>query len=406
MANPPAPRAPQLIDRLAAPFVKFLAIEAASTLLLLLAAITALVWANSPWRESYAAFWQIPLGFSLGGRAVSLSLEHWVNDGLMVLFFFLVGMEIKHELVNGELSSRKRAMLPLFGALGGMLVPAALYASLHAGGPASAGWGVPMATDIAFAVAALAVFGKRVPSGLKVFLLALAIVDDLGAVSVIAVFYTHGISFRALACAGSGLALAFGLRHAGVRSYSVYWILGIGVWFATLQSGVHATVAGVMLGLCAPTRMVDPETGAEYSPIAQLTHALHRWSAFGVLPIFALASAGVALDARALGDPLASRVTLGVALGLLLGKPLGIALFAWLAVKARLAVLPPGVGWGAVFGAGVLGGIGFTMALFITALAFEDPALAAASKVGVLGASVTAAALGMACLARALPRGA
>jgi NhaA family Na+:H+ antiporter len=406
MAKSPAPHSSQLVDRLAAPFAKFFAIEAASTLLLLLAAIAALVWANSPWRESYAAFWHLPLGVSLAGRELSLSLEQWVNDGLMVLFFFLVGMEIKHELVDGELSSRERAMLPLFGAIGGMLVPVALYASLHAGGPASAGWGVPMATDIAFAVAALAVFGKRVASGLKVFLLALAIVDDLGAVSVIAVFYSHGISLVALACAGGGLALAFGLRRAGVRSYAVYAFVGIGVWFATLQSGVHATFAGVLLGLCAPSRMIDPETGAEYSPIAQLTHALHPWSAFGVLPIFALASAGVALDARVLADPLASRVTLGVALGLLLGKPLGIALFAWLGVKARLAVLPPGVGWGAVFGAGVLGGIGFTMALFITTLAFDAPAFVAASKVGVLGASVAATGLGMACLSRALPRGA
>jgi NhaA family Na+:H+ antiporter len=406
MPSQPAPRAPQLADRLAAPFVRFLAIEAASTILLLLAAVVALAWTNSPWRESYGAFWHLPLGISFGERTLSLSLEHWVNDGLMVLFFFLVGMEIKHELVIGALSSRERAMLPLFGALGGMIVPAAIYASLHAGGPAASGWGVPMATDIAFAVAALTVFGRRVPYGLKVFLLALAIVDDLGAVSVIAVFYTHGISLGALACAGGGLAAVFALQRAGVRSYGVYWIAGLGIWFAMLASGVHATVAGVALGLLTPTRVVDPSSDAEFSPIERLTLALHPWAAFFVLPIFALASAGVPIDARALADPLASRVTFGVALGLLVGKPLGITLFAWLAVRSKLAALPPGVGWRAIFAAGILGGVGFTMALFITALAFDVPALASASKIGVLGASVLAAGLGMAYLARALPRSA
>ena len=404
MPSSPAPVTPPLADRLAAPFLRFFSLDVASTLLMLLATVAALIWANSPWRESYFAMWHTPLGFSLGGRELSLSLEHWVNDGLMVIFFFLVGMEIKHELVRGALSSRERAMLPLFGAIGGMLLPAALYASLHAGGPAASGWGVPMATDIAFAVAALTIFGRRAPSGLRVFLLALAIVDDLGAVLVIAIFYTHGISSEALAWAGGGLAVVLGLQRAGVRSYGVYWIAGLGIWFAMHASGVHATVAGVLLGFATPTRVVDPSSGVEFSPIEKLTHALHPWSSFVVLPIFALASAGVTIDARALADPLASRVTLGVALGLLVGKPLGITLFAWIAVRSKLAALPTGVGWGAIFGAGLLGGVGFTMALFITALAFEDPALAAASKIGVMGASVLAAGLGMACLARVLPR--
>jgi NhaA family Na+:H+ antiporter len=393
-------------DRLAAPFLRFLAIEAASTILLLLATFAALVWANSSWSEGYDHFWHTPLGVVLGRRELSLSLEHWVNDGLMAIFFFLVGMEIKHEIVDGELSSRERAMLPLFGAIGGMLVPAAIYASLHTGGPALSGWGVPMATDIAFAVAALAVFGKRVPPGLKVFLLALAIVDDLGAVSVIALFYTKAFSLAALAWAGGGILLVLALQRAGVRAYPVYWIAGIAIWLATLESGVHATVAGVLLGLLTPTRVIDPISGVEFSPVARLTQALHPWSAFVVLPIFALASAGVVIDAQALRDPLAGRVTLAVTLGLLVGKPLGVTLLAWLAVRTRLAVLPPGVGWGAIFGAGILGGIGFTMALFITALAFQDPALAAASKLGVIGASVVAAGLGMLCLARVLPRGA
>ena len=405
MTSPPPPRTPQLADRLAAPFLRFLAIEASSTILLLLAAVVALVWANTPVRESYGHFWHTPLAISFGGRVFSLSLEHWVNDGLMVLFFFLVGMEIKHELVSGELSTRERAMLPLFGALGGMIAPAAIYASLHAGGPAASGWGVPMATDIAFAVAALAVFGARVPPGLKVFLLALAIVDDLGAVAVIALFYTYTIDLQALAWAGGGIALVLAMQRIGVRSIGIYGLVGVGIWLATLASGVHATVAGVVLGLLTPSHVTGPDPESDFSPIARLTHALHPLSAFVVLPIFALASAGVVLDARSLSDPLAVRVSLGVGLGLLLGKPLGITLFAWLAVKSGVAALPPRVGWGAIAGAGLLGGIGFTMALFITVLAFSEPALMSASKIGVLAASVISAALGMVWLARALPRG-
>jgi NhaA family Na+:H+ antiporter len=387
-------------------FQRFLAIEAASTILLVLATIAALVWANSPWAESYDRFWHLKLGFSLAGIDARLSLAHWVNDGLMVIFFFLIGMELKHELAHGELSSRARAMLPVFGALGGMLVPAAIYAGLHAGGPAISGWGVPMATDIAFAVAALAVFGRRVPPGLKVFLLALAIVDDLGAVTVIAVFYTADLSLGALAAAGALLALVVGVRRVGVHYYAVYVLVGIAVWIAMLASGVHATVAGVLLGLLTPSRVESRVSGASFSPIAQLTQALHPWSAFLVMPVFALANAGLVLDAGALGDPLAARVTLAVALGLLVGKPVGITLFSWLAVRAGLATLPTGVGWGALLGAGILGGIGFTMALFITALAFPEGSLAAASKLGVIAASLAAAVLGIACLARALPRGA
>jgi len=387
-------------------FLRFLAIEAASTIVLLLATLAALVWANSPWGESYLRFWHLKLGFSLAWIDASLSLEHWVNDGLMVIFFFLIGMELKHELVHGELSSRERAMLPIFGALGGMLVPAGIYASLHVGGPALSGWGVPMATDIAFAVAALAVFGGRVPPSLKVFLLALAIVDDLGAVTVIALFYAAELSLGALAGAGALLVLMVALQRAGVRAYTVYWIVGFAVWLATLASGVHATVAGVLLGLLTPTRVEGGVSRAPFSPIERLTQLLHPWSAFVVMPVFALANAGLVLEADSLGDPVAFRVTLAVALGLLVGKPVGITLFAWLAVRAGFAALPTGVGWGSLLGAGILGGIGFTMALFITSLAFSNEALAAASKLGVIAASVTAAILGIACLARVLPRGA
>ena len=394
-------RPPTLSDRLARPFQRFLAIEAASTILLLLATVLALAWANSPWRESYTTLWHTKLGIRLGGAELALTLEHWVNDGLMALFFFLVGMEIKHEIVHGELSSRGRAMLPVFGALGGMLAPAAIYAAFHASGPAASGWGVPMATDIAFAVAALAVFGRRVPPGLKVFLLALAIVDDLGAVTVIALFYTHGLSLPALAAAGGGLAFVWGMQRSGVRAYLPYWLAGAVVWLATLESGIHATVAGVVLGLLTPTSNRDRDALA---PVEFLTKALHPWVAFAVMPIFALANAGIVLEADALADPLAPRVMLAVALGLLVGKPVGITLLSWLAVRAGVATLPSGVGWTALLGAGCLGGIGFTMALFITALAFQDPALAAASKIGVMAASVLATAGGLLVLGRALPR--
>jgi Na+:H+ antiporter, NhaA family len=406
VASEPSPRAPSLAVRLAADFQRFLAVESASTIVLLLATLAALAWANSPWGESYARFWHAKLGVQFAGIDARLSLEHWVNDGLMAIFFFLIGMELKHELAHGELSSRERAMLPVFGALGGMLVPAAIYASLHAGGPAISGWGVPMATDIAFAVAALAVFGRRVPPSLKVFLLALAIVDDLGAVIVIAVFYAAGLSPLALGAAAALLALVVVLQRAGVRSYFPFVVVGLGVWIATLASGVHATVAGVLLGLLTPTRVELPGSGASFSPIEQLTRVLHPWSAFVVMPVFALANAGLVLEGDAFSDPDSRRVALAVALGLLVGKPLGITLFCWLAVRARFAALPAGVGWGSLLGAGILGGIGFTMALFITSLAFPDEGLAAASKLGVIAASVLAAALGILCLARSLPRGA
>jgi NhaA family Na+:H+ antiporter len=436
-------RSARIADRLAAPFRRFFAIEASSALLLLFASVIALAWVNSAWGESYARLWHTKLGVSLGELELVMSLEHWVNDGLMVFFFFLVGMEIKHELAHGELSSRERAMLPIFGALGGMLVPATIYAALHRGEPTLAGWGVPMATDIAFAVAALALFGRRVPSGLKVFLLALAIVDDLGAVTVIAVFYTDRISLAALGWAAAGLAGVLALQRADVRSYIPYWIVGAGVWLAVLASGVHATVAGVVLGFLTPTAVLAPEhslasrgrallasalgwiedgrldsarerkrlaqelrelSTASLSPLERLTEGLHPWSAFLVMPIFALANAGVVVEGRALEDPLALRVSLGVALGLLAGKPVGITLFAWIAVRLRLAELPSGVDWRSLFGAALLAGIGFTMALFVTALAFDDPAHAAASKAGVMLGSLLATLLGISVLALALPR--
>jgi len=396
------PASPTLADRLARPLRRFLAIEAASSALLLAATVAALVLANSPWREAWAQLWQQRVAIEVGRFELALSLAHWVNDGLMAIFFFVVGLEIKRELSIGELASRQRAMLPLFGALGGMLAPAGVYLLLQPGGAAAAGWGIPMATDIAFAVAALAILGPRVSPGLKVFLLALAIVDDLGAVSVIAIFYTDEIRLPALFAALLGLGLVYGIRLAGVRAYAPYFMVGAAVWLATLGSGVHATVAGVMLGVLTPVRSLDEAEGQ--SPLDYLTHRLHPWVAFGVMPIFALANAGVALDGGGFGDPAELRVALAVALGLLIGKPVGIALFALASVRLGLAVLPAGVGVGALIGVGLLGGIGFTMALFITTLAFEAGPLVSAAKLGTLAASVLACVLGLALLSRVLPR--
>ena len=441
MARPAAKSRDTLADRLARPLRRFLAIEAASSALLLAATLAALAVANSPWREGWAHFWHQRIAIEIGGFELALSLGHWVNDALMAIFFFVVGLEIKRELTVGELASRERAMLPVFGALGGMVAPALIYLMLQPGGAAAAGWGIPMATDIAFAVAALAILGPRVSPGLKIFLLALAIVDDLGAVTVIAVFYTDEIRLPALLAALLGLGLVYAMRRAGVRAYSPYFVLGAAVWLATLGSGVHATVAGVMLGLLTPvhalgeretlmTRLREnveeafdriggngheqrPEPVLQrvrdlsleaQSPVEYLTHRLHPWVAFVVMPVFALANAGVPLDATTLGDPAGLRVALAVALGLLIGKPLGIALFALVAVRLGLAALPAGVGAGALFGAGLLGGIGFTMALFITALAFGEGLLASAAKVGVLLASVIACLAGLALLSRVLPR--
>jgi len=387
-------------QRLSAAFRRFFALEGASTILLLIATAAALALANSPLRDAYEHLLHLPLALHAGSFTFELSLGHFVNDALMAVFFFVVGMEIKRELVLGELSSPRRAALPVFGALGGMIAPAGIYAALHWGGPAIRGWGIPMATDIAFAVAALGVFGARVPSGLKIFLLALAIADDIGAVAVIALFYTAELTPLGLVVAFGGLVTCVLLARAGVRSYGVYLLVGAVVWYATLQSGVHATIGGVLLGLLTPAR---PDEGEEHSPIDDLVHRLHPWVAFVIMPVFALCNAGVALDASSLGDAQAQRVAAGVALGLLLGKPVGITLVSWLAVRLGVAELPRGVGWFQIAAAGLLAGIGFTVALFIAALAFDDARLVAGAKVGILAASLLATLGGAALLAKALP---
>jgi len=445
--QPQMPRSPRLADRLARPFVRFMETEISSALVLLAMAVVALVWANSPFRDSYHAFWNTPLAISVGSLfEINLPLELWVNDGLMTIFFFAVGMEIKREMVSGDLSTRARAMLPVLGALGGMVAPACIYTWIQAGGPASHGWGIPMATDIAFAVAAMSVLGSRVPPPLRVFLLALAIADDLGAVAVIAVFYTAELHLTALAWAGAGLALCAVLNWVGVRNLLVYLVVGAFVWFETHHSGIHATIAGVMLGFLTPTtvpadhhdRLIDSARSAvdrlvevlrhgvaadqggharhyavrslrqigtlSLSPLDYLTNGLERWVAFVIMPLFALANAGVALDPDMLRDPVAEKVMLGVALGLLIGKPVGITAFSWIAVKLRVAELPRGVSWTAIMATGVLAGIGFTVALFVTALAFDHPVFTAGAKVGILLGSIIATVLGLLLLNRALPR--
>ena len=359
----------------------------------------------------------------------------------MAVFFFVVGLEIKREMVHGELSTRQRALLPIAGALGGMIVPAGIYLAFHTGGAAARGWGIPMATDIAFAVAAISLLGSRVPHPLKVFLLALAIADDLGAIAVIAIVYTDTLSLPHLGYAVATLAFVGFLRWAGVRSFGVYMIVGAVAWYFTYQSGVHATVAGVALGFITPSTPVgDRETLIErgrraveslyelvhdggddhgsrrhraaqelrvaglaaLSPLDYLVNQLDRWVAFAVMPVFALANAGVHLDTQTLGEPITQKVGLAVAMGLVVGKPFGITFLSWVFVKLRLAELPRGVSWTAVFGTGMLAGIGFTVALFVTSLAFSDPFMTAGAKVGILGGSLLATLLGLAFLHRGL----
>lgn len=378
---------------------RFLAQESAGGIVLTVCAIIAMTLANSPVASGYFGL----LNTYVGG----LSVLHWINDGLMTIFFFVVGMEIKREMVKGELSTAKKAALPFAAAIGGMVGPALIYLALNPTGIVHQGWGIPMATDIAFAVGILGLFGKRVPFPLKVFLLALAIVDDLGAVVIIALFYTKGIVGGALAAAAAGLALMFMLRKMGFKSYLLYVVIGAGVWFAVLKSGVHATVAGVLIGLLTPEtfprKRGDPE---RYSPIDDLVHWLHPYVSFGIMPIFALANAGVSVSGLDVPALMVNPVHQGVALGLLLGKPIGIFISSLIIVKIGMAQLPRSVDWPDIFGVGLLGGIGFTMALFISGLALP-PDLEVFSKTGILIGSLMSAVAGSITLSFVLnrPRG-
>jgi Na+:H+ antiporter, NhaA family len=394
---------------------------------LALATLLALLWANSPWQDLYFALQHLPITIQFGSWSLSKSFHHWVNDGLMVVFFFVVGLEIKKELFEGRLSSLKKATLPIMAAAGGMVVPALIYAFVNRGLPTISGWAIPMATDIAFAMGVLSLFGSRVPAGVSVFLLALAIVDDLGAVAVIAAFYTATISPVALSAA---VVLFAGIKlcdRLGLRSRWLYFSLSIFVWLAVLFSGVHATVAGVVLGFLTPLKPLVPwpklsKALALFSsqpgpppaqelqflalegtgPADQWIRVLHPWVYFLIMPLFALINSGVSISDIDLPSTISSPVAAGISLGLLVGKPLGILLFSFVAVRLRWAELPSDVRWPHVIAVSALGGIGFTMSLFVAHLSFTDVATQNAATVGILLGSAVSAALGAALFATSL----
>lgn len=422
----------------------FLHLEATGGIVLLVCAVVALVWANSPWAASYFALWETNVSLSIGDGGLSKTLGHWINDGLMVLFFFLVGLEIKREFLAGALASFRRALLPVAAAVGGMVVPALLFVALNAGTEAIRGWGIPMATDIAFAVGVLALVGSRVPDGLKALLLAVAIVDDIGAVLVIAIFYTDAIAWSYLGYAGLLFLVLMGANRMGARQPLVYVVFGVAIWLMVLYSGVHATIAGVLVAMAVPTRRrintpdfiergramlerfeteaagarswtivtsgqqaalhgLEAASRAVATPLQRMENALHPWVAFGIMPLFALANAGVALEGE-LVNALLHPVSLGIALGLVVGKPVGVTLLAWLTVRLGWADLPVGVGWTQVVGVGMLAGIGFTMSLFITGLAFGGTPSEDLAKIGILSASLVAGLIGWGLLRMATSR--
>lgn len=433
----PLMRAARLATR---PLERFLRIEAASGILLLMAAALALGWANSPWSEAYGHLWHTPVGLRFGDFAIERSLEWIVNDGLMVIFFFVVGLEIRRELHHGELSELRRAALPLAAALGGMIVPALMYLGF-AGAPATrSGWGVPMATDIAFAVGILTLLGSRVPPALRVLLLALAVIDDLGAIVVIALFYSDGLSAAGLGVAAGGLGVIFVMQWLGVRVKAAYVVPGVVVWAGIATAGVHPTIAGVIIGLITPvqawlgpTGFVDdmrqelaqlersrPQTLSQHelaqtlrhvavarreamSPAESLIELLHPWVAFGIMPLFALANAGVVVAGGPL-DESAWRVLTGAAVGLVVGKPIGVLLACALTLRLGLAALPAGLSKRHLVVLGAVAGVGFTMSLFIAQLAFVDPLLLGPAKLGILCASGVASVLALILGRALLPR--
>jgi Na+:H+ antiporter, NhaA family len=408
--------------------------EASGAMVLLGATVFALVVANSPLSDAFQAFWQTHVGISAGHWAIDKSLLHWINDGLMALFFFVVGLEVKREVVVGELKTARQAALPLLAAIGGMAVPIVLYLALNAGRAGANGWGIPMATDIAFALGVLALLGKRAPSGLRVFLTALAIGDDIGAILVIAVAYSSSVIWFWLGLALLALLVLLLLNVLQVDSSTPYWVAGLFVWFCFLNSGVHSTMAGVLVALTIPTSSrVAPMTfvaqarawlvriasmnvegehvlvsddqqhlaqelqvGARWmqAPLQRMEHAMLPVTTYVVLPLFALANAGVSLTGIDAGHLLIGRVSLGVILGLVVGKPVGIIALTWLAVRLRLADLPTGVTWRHIIGVGALGGIGFTVSIFIAGLAFDGGVLPTEAKLAILVASVIAGLVG------------
>jgi len=427
---------------------EFIHDEAFGGILLLLCALTALIWANSPWGATYDALWSTELTLGTVQFHLTESLLHWVNDGLMAIFFFVVGLEIKRELLVGELASPRRAALPAIAALGGVLFPASIYLLLNRGTVGGEGWGIPMATDIAFALGVLALMGNRIPLELRIFLTALAIVDDIAAVVVIAIFYTAQVRWEALGLAAVILAGLVAVNRLGLRRPEGYAVLGLALWVAIFESGIHATVAGILLAFTIPAstrinpsaflsrsrRILDAfehagtgdDTGASIltngarqealaeleaavegagAPLQRMEHVLHPWVAFAIVPLFALANAGVRIEGD-LGAALSNRVTLGVVLGLVVGKQIGVTLGAWLAVRSGLTELPEGIGWRHIYGVGWLAGIGFTMALFVADLAFaaDEGALLTAAKLGILIASLIAGVGGWLFLSRYSPQ--
>ena len=428
------------------PLQRLMEHEAAGGVVMLVAAVVAIAWANSPWSDSYVELWRTPLRLELGTvlDLDHLTLQAWVNDALMTVFFLLVGVEIKRELVHGDLRDIRSVALPILAALGGMVVPTGIYLAFNAGGSGSDGWGIPMATDIAFAVGVVTLLGRSVPLAAKIFLLTLAIADDVGAIVVIAVFYTGELSVRWLAVALVGLGAIFAMRRADVQALAPYLAVGAVIWLALLESGVHATLAGVALGLLTPAwplrsprrfptearRLIDHIerayydrilTNAEFeaneqlmaevsrlsvqstSPLERLERALSPWVAFVIVPLFALANAGVELSGHAVGGLVSDPVTLGVAVGLVAGKTVGVFTTSVVAVRLGVGRLPAGATWAHMFGLAVCAGVGFTVALFVTSLSFTDPALTDSAKVGILSGSLIAGALGFAILRTGAP---
>ncbi|PYY82422.1 Na+/H+ antiporter NhaA [Pseudomonas sp. TKO26] len=380
-------------------FTRFFAMEAASGLLLIAAAILALIINNSPLSWLYNGLLETPVVAQIGALKIAKPLLLWINDGLMALFFLLIGLEVKREVLEGQLSKPSQIVLPGMAAIGGMLVPALIYWFLNRDNPAALnGWAIPTATDIAFALGVLALLGKRVPTSLKLFLMTLAIIDDLGAIVIIAIFYSGALSTLSLMLAAACIAALVAMNRMGVVKLGPYMIIGLILWVCVLKSGVHATLAGVTLAFCIPLRTRN----AEPSPSQALEHALHPWVAFGILPLFAFANAGLSLSGVTL-ESFTHHVPMGIAIGLLLGKTIGVFGLSWLAVKAGLTALPAGANWGQILGVAILCGIGFTMSLFVGSLAFEPGSsdYAGMDRMGILTGSLLAALIGYAVTAAA-----
>ncbi len=430
-------------DLIFQPFRDFLELESSGGIVLIATTVIALVWANSPWAESYHHLWEMTVTLGIGDYALSKHLSHWINDGLMAIFFCVVGLEIKREIIIGELSTLRKAALPIAAAIGGMVVPAGIYIIFNAGGEGMRGWGIPMATDIAFALGVLVLLGTRAPLALKIFLTALAIIDDIGAVLVIAIFYTEHISLQALGFGGICVVLLLAINKLEVRHPIPYFIFGVLLWLAVLKSGIHATIAGVVFAMMVPARSridskkfiqdsreildelesagvhsgadsfaTEEELGALHTikelsrdletPLQRMEHELHSWTTYLIIPVFALANAGVVLDFSP--EFLTHAVTVGIFLGLVVGKFLGVVGFSWLAIKMGLADRPRGIRWRHICGVGMLAGIGFTMSLFITNLAFQEATVIQMSKVGILAGSLVAGIAGYLFLRHSLKK--